>query len=165
MADGDIIAASISSDGWSAYLTIEGWSGKQGTITYDKGSIDTGSGNVSFAVVSEGYSAGSFRPPDPAWDPDDRNGTAVAYQAGDIGTAEWGIRHYDHPERSDAAWYAIYRDVCYDATMYHVLAAHMMGVSTDWNNAAVFDYHDRVMLDYSDQFQQYLQDLWTSYAP
>lgn len=55
MATGDIKAVSIRSDGWSADVTIEGWSGRQGVITYDY-DVD-GTPNMVFTVVSEGYNA------------------------------------------------------------------------------------------------------------
>lgn len=57
MATGDIKAVSIRADGWSADVTIEGWSGKAGTITYDYGTPASGSGKLTFTVTSEGYNS------------------------------------------------------------------------------------------------------------
>ena len=55
MADGDILAVSIDSTGWSGHITIEGWAGKQGAITYDYD--PDGTPTFTFTVVSEGYTA------------------------------------------------------------------------------------------------------------
>jgi hypothetical protein len=55
MATGDIKAVAIRSDGWSADVTIEGWSGRQGVITYNF-DVD-GTPRMVFTVVSEGYNA------------------------------------------------------------------------------------------------------------
>jgi len=53
---GDILSVDISTDGWSAYVTIEGFAVG---ATYDFGlgtnNADTGSSTVVFTVVSEGY--------------------------------------------------------------------------------------------------------------
>ena len=55
---GDILSVEISTDGWSAYVTIEGFAIG---ATYDFGlgtnNADTGSATVVFTVVSEGYNA------------------------------------------------------------------------------------------------------------
>lgn len=61
MATNDIKAVSINTDGWSADVTVEGWSAEVGDIAYDYGTPESGSGNVTFTVVSEGYdSAGAL---------------------------------------------------------------------------------------------------------
>lgn len=65
MATGDITAVSVNTDGWSVDVTIEGWSAKVNTVTfanwtnrYTIGDVDNDSGNMTFTVVSEGYSGG-----------------------------------------------------------------------------------------------------------
>lgn len=57
MATGDIVSVSINADGWSADVTVEGWAGSGGSITYDYGTPESGSGNMTFTVTSEGYNS------------------------------------------------------------------------------------------------------------
>ena len=53
MATGDITAIVIRADGFSADVTIEGWSAKS-VASYDEGSLPA-SGNMALTVTSEGY--------------------------------------------------------------------------------------------------------------
>jgi hypothetical protein len=68
------------------------------------------------------------------------------YGAGDVGLAEWGIRHAIEPELDDITWAASYRTCC-TATGWPgiVLAMHMMGGVSLWNHQSLFDYQDRYM--------------------
>ncbi|WP_269540713.1 hypothetical protein [Cerasicoccus fimbriatus] len=58
-----------------------------------------------------------------------------------IGMPEWGIRHYNEPEKSGSNWNATYRQVSGAPTTTHVLAAKLMGVEEIWNWPAIFDYY------------------------
>jgi hypothetical protein len=51
MALGDILNVTTHTEGWSVYVTVEGFAGKQGLLTYDQSLLDVD-------VVSEGYTNG-----------------------------------------------------------------------------------------------------------
>ncbi len=84
------------------------------------------------------------------WDPDLRGGAPEAYSSpGDIGLADWGIRHVIEPYRDNKAWNAVYRSVTAVCWGGFVLAARIMeagsSAKTLWNHDALFDYQDRYM--------------------
>jgi len=65
MATGDITSVVLRADGWSADVTIEGWSSYAGDVfyadrdnRYDFGDVDNASGNVVFTFVDWGYTDG-----------------------------------------------------------------------------------------------------------
>ncbi|MBI3843461.1 MAG: hypothetical protein HY292_02365 [Planctomycetes bacterium] len=67
------------------------------------------------------------------------------YDARDVGTPEWGIRHSTDPTSDAKAWYGnAYRTCCTaNAWWGVVLSARIMGVEALWNHDALFDYLDR----------------------
>jgi len=70
----------------------------------------------------------------------------VGYTSGQIGMAEWGIRHCFAPEQDNPDWDAPYRRCCTaNAWVGEVLSARLLGLSDDWDHPALFDYQDRFM--------------------
>ncbi len=72
------------------------------------------------------------------------------YTAGDIGLAEWGIRHATNPLLDGNIWmearYRVVTGICWSG---FVLAARIMesgsSAKTLWNHNVLFDYQDRYM--------------------
>ncbi len=78
----------------------------------------------------------------------DHSGDRIEYEAGDIGLAEWGIRHATVPIYDDKDWGSSYRGMHnIHAWGGMVLAALIMeaedSAKTLWNHDALFDYLDR----------------------
>lgn len=70
----------------------------------------------------------------------------VGYESGDIGTAEWGLRHTTYPSYDNPSWVADYRQCC-TATAWasQILASRILGMQSAWDHNAIFDYQDRYM--------------------
>jgi ferredoxin len=96
------------------------------------------------------------------WNPDDR-APATPYEVDDIGTAEWGIRHYDKPQADNANWAATYRHVNGYSQVMQIFAAQLMGVQEEWNWPPVFDYADRFYAAEQGGFPEYFVGLWSAY--
>ncbi len=109
---------------------------------------------VSQAEVDMSHSA--------AWAPDDR-AELTPYETSDIGTPEWGIRHFDRPQADNKNWGATYRGVNGPSQVMQVFAARLMGVEAQWNWPAVFDYADRYYEVESGVGSDWFQALWTAY--
>ncbi len=69
------------------------------------------------------------------------------YSQGDIGLAEWGIRHYFDPSQDDrrlpAEGGTQYRHTCADGMSGAWIAARLMGIQSQWNHPAAFAYAKR----------------------
>jgi hypothetical protein len=79
-----------------------------------------------------------------AWSPDSRD-VATPYEAADIGKAEWGINHCDHPTRDNATWDCQYRSTNSVAWSGFVLASRIMGIKSLYNHDPLFDWMTRWM--------------------
>jgi len=75
------------------------------------------------------------------WNPQNTNPTP--YTPEDIGTPEWGLRHYDSPYKDDKSWGATYRTVSGAPTVSHALVAHIMELTNEWGHPPFFAYYDR----------------------
>ncbi len=71
------------------------------------------------------------------------------YTASSVGTPEWGTAHSFKPESDDSDWNGDpYRQCCSANSWWgQLLAAHVMGARTLWNNQALFDYQDRYLTE------------------
>ncbi|MEN9921449.1 MAG: hypothetical protein RLZZ517_427 [Candidatus Parcubacteria bacterium] len=69
--------------------------------------------------------------------------TPQTYQQGDVGMAEWGIRHSREPYQDNRNWSTGYRSVVWPAMTGPVLAAELMGLKSLWNHPAIFAYTER----------------------
>jgi len=104
-----------------------------------------------------------------SWNPDTRGGTPETYQASDIGTPEWGIRHSAEPFRDNKAWTAFYRSCCTaNAWSGIVLTARIMGLKDSWNHNALFDYQDRYMktkttVGWKRAYSRFQKNMWDTY--
>lgn len=67
----------------------------------------------------------------------------LQYSQGDVGMAEWGIRHRWEPFSDNRSWSATYRDVVANGMMGSWLAAYLMGAQSVWNHPAGFAYMER----------------------
>jgi hypothetical protein len=100
------------------------------------------------------------------WNCDERGG-CEAYESGDIGTAEWGIRHSEDLYRDSAAMDAIYRSIFSNPMIGQVLAAKIFDLQDIWNHDALFDYIDRwesVRTDYT-YANRFVSEMWSTYEP
>jgi hypothetical protein len=93
----------------------------------------------------------------------------LQYESSDIGLPEWGIVHARGPRQSNKYWGTAYRPTTANSWAGWVLAVHAMGLKTEWNNDALFDYQDRYMwvtsssgpnAEWRGHFRQ--QDRWTT---
>lgn len=68
-----------------------------------------------------------------------------AYIQEDVGKADWGVMHRFGPEKDDRRWEGIttYRTIQWPAMVGTVLAADLMGLRSQWNHPATFDYTER----------------------
>lgn len=82
-----------------------------------------------------------------SWKADPRGGEPQPYAAEDIGLAEWGIRHADHPEADNKLWNAPYRSINNASIVGVVLAARLLGLEDAWNHPPLFAYADRIVRD------------------
>ena len=106
------------------------------------------------------------------WKPDHRNvkkGETLRYEPSDIGMPEWGIHHTKAPFQDNKHWDALYRRCC-TANSYggFVLAALIMGLRSEWNHNALFDYMDRYMSieekgQWTRQRPKFVEDMWDKY--
>jgi len=107
--------------------------------------IGFGEDDQTFYVTSEDV----IRTNSTSWSPDTRGGTPIPYTSGDVGLAEWGIRHATDPFRDNALWYVYYRNVTGICWAGFVLSARIMESNASammlWNHDALFDYMDRYM--------------------
>ena len=72
------------------------------------------------------------------------NGRPIAnYTSGDIGMAEWGIRHDEQPEKDNNLWGSPYRDSANCPKTATAMAARVMGLRATVNWEALFLYQDR----------------------
>ncbi|MGD7651640.1 MAG: hypothetical protein ACQCXQ_00395 [Verrucomicrobiales bacterium] len=65
------------------------------------------------------------------------------YERRDIGMPEWGTNHHHQPKFDNRRWDGPYRLVAGPCTLGHVLTARLMGLESEWNHQAAFDYYDR----------------------
>jgi len=95
----------------------------------------------------------------------------IPYEQSDLGLSEWGIRHSTNPEQDNKDWGAPYRNVVGPSLVGHALTANMLGITPEWNNAAFFDYIDRLYLimspdhmpGYSNEINDFAYYMWESY--
>jgi hypothetical protein len=93
----------------------------------------------------------------------------IDYVQGDIGLAEWGIRHYTNPEFDNKRWGADYRtDSNGVGWGGFVLAARILGQKSNWNHDALFDYQDRYMATepdsgYRANTKPFVANMWDTY--
>ena len=98
------------------------------------------------------------------WNPDSRDitdGKTTPYAQGDIGTPEWGVRHFSEPSRDNGHEDAKYRQVNGGCICQTVIAVNMFGGKSLWNNDVYFDYADR----YANWIglSNWTGDLWNAY--
>lgn len=81
------------------------------------------------------------------WRPDTRNTTFCNYTATLMGMPEWGIVYSISPQNSDSSWGAYYRNIGTGAQAWAgtAMAVYIMGLKSQWNHNAHFDYVDRYM--------------------
>lgn len=103
------------------------------------------------------------------WAPDTRNGVEP-YKISDIGLPEWGIRHMATPQADNKHLDATYRHVSSPSFMGQALAAQLMGLKTQWNWSAFFDYADRYYglrstgaSNSPNSIQLFVKDMWDEY--
>lgn len=79
------------------------------------------------------------------WNPDDRASLPPQrYDESLIGMPEWGIRHANEPNVSDACWVAMYRQCCTGfAFISEALGADLFKLKEAWNHDVFFDYTKR----------------------
>jgi hypothetical protein len=94
----------------------------------------------------------------------------IQYSMGDVGTAEWGIRHYTHPTWDNNNWVASYRDISGSTLMSIRLLATALDAESVINWPALMDYADRhighetTTSDFaSNQTPAWQIDMWESY--
>lgn len=91
----------------------------------------------------------------------------VGYEEGDVGVAEWGIRHYAEPNIDNPSWYAPYRRCCTAfAWGGEVLCAKILGLTDEWNWPALFDYVDRYVATETGGYDfesSFVKAMWNAY--
>ena len=66
------------------------------------------------------------------------------YLPGDLGMAEWGIRHGTDPTKDNRSWGAIYRQCCTGNSLYaHTLTIMALGLEDKLRNESQLDYQSR----------------------
>lgn len=105
-----------------------------------------------------------------AWDTEPTVGSSVqimGYEAGDIGTAEWGIAHSSNPERDNPTLNANYRGN-QNSQSYPglVLAMRIMDLQTEWAHDPLFDYTTRYLSEWTGTkfFVSFHESMWNAYA-
>jgi hypothetical protein len=106
----------------------------------------------------------------PATDGDARRRTA--YTVSDIGMAEWGEQHDNQPERDGANWDVSYRDVVGVGLVGSVLVTEIMGLRSQWNHEALFDYvigrfwpiEESRRSNQANYIQLFEADMWDAYS-
>jgi hypothetical protein len=92
------------------------------------------------------------------------------YQAGDVGLAEWGEKHFPEPRWDGRNWNSYYRTIVGSSIIGHVLTAHLMDLTETWNWPALFDYSDRYWMHEhrnvsrgANSIQPFVAAMWTAY--
>ena len=86
-----------------------------------------------------------------------------------LGMPEWGIRHSTYPDKDSVSWGASYRQCCTaNAWGGFVLACHIMGMKSQWQHDALFDYQDRYMSietpgTFNRQQSRFAEQMWDTY--
>ncbi len=103
----------------------------------------------------------------------DKYGNPVGtYSSSDIGLPEWGIRHATDRSLDNPDWAADYRQCCTgNAWVGEILAARILGLRSNWENQALFDYQDRYMEVTSSSgsnpgwraWSAFTEDMWDQY--
>lgn len=75
------------------------------------------------------------------------NGEAANYIQSDLGLAEWGIQHWERPDKDDRRFRTgnPYRFAQWPNMVGQVLAAELMGLKAAWNDTATFAYTERFL--------------------
>ena len=81
----------------------------------------------------------------PEWAPDSRAKDQEPYEAKDLGTPEWGIRHATKPFSDNRGWRTPYREVNGASIPSLALAASITGVREAWDHEPFFLYASRYM--------------------
>ncbi|MFZ6028754.1 MAG: hypothetical protein ACOYYS_13645 [Chloroflexota bacterium] len=127
-----------------------------------------GSGSVYFGEDAQTFYI-SQADVDRTHDPDLRGCHLEEYGPGDLGMAEWGIRHATDPESDNKAWCAVYRQCCTaNAWSGFVLAARLMDAKELWAHDALFDYQDRYMAtephgEWTRCWDGFSEEMWDTY--
>lgn len=78
------------------------------------------------------------------WAPDTR-APSNRYETNDIGMPEWGIEHAHTPAADNKNHLAMYRSVNLPSWTGFIMASRVLGIISNYNHPALFDYTDRWM--------------------